>query len=198
VPEVNLNPREDLAAKGRRQSVAQMCLIGVDLGTAGTKAAVYDAQGRLLAEADEESKLYHPRPGRVEQDPADIYASALRTIQECLEKGDVQPASVAGIAFDGQMAGIGGVDKAWGTPIPYDSWLDTRCQPYIASMKAHEELIVGRTGGPPTTSHGPKILWWMHEHPEAFARIHKFVVPAGYVAGRMAGLSGHDAFLDTT
>jgi len=178
--------------------VAQTYLIGVDLGTAGTKAAIYDAQGELLAEAYEESNLHYPRPGWVEQDPDDIYASALRTIRECLEKSDVQPASVAAIAFDGQMAGIGGVDETWGTPIPYDSWLDTRCQPYIASMKAHEELIIHKTGGPPTTSHGPKILWWMHERPETFAHIHKFVVPGAYVAGRMAGLPGGEAFLDYT
>jgi xylulokinase len=178
--------------------MAQTCLIGVDLGTAGTKAAVYDTEGRLLAQAYEESKLHHPRPGWVEQNPDDIYASALRTIRECLEKGDIQPATVAGIAFDGQMAGIGGVDEIWGTPIPYDSWLDTRCEPYIASMRSHEELIIRRTGGPPTTSHGPKILWWMHERLEIFARIHKFVVPAGFVAGRMARLPGEEAFLDYT
>jgi xylulokinase len=178
--------------------MSQTCLIGVDLGTAGTKAAVYDTEGRLLAEAYEESRLCHPRPGWVEQDPDDIYASALRTIRECLRKGSIQPATVASIAFDGQMAGIGGVDEAWDTPIPYDSWLDTRCEPYIASMRSHEELIIRRTGGPPTTSHGPKILWWMYEHPETFDRIHKFVVPAGYVAGRMAGLPGEEAFLDCT
>jgi xylulokinase len=173
-------------------------LIGVDLGTAGTKAAIYDAKGTLLAQAYEESILRTPRPGWVEQDPGDIYASALRTIRECLEKAGIRPASVAGIAFDGQMAGIGGVDGAWGTPIPYDSWLDTRCQPYIAAMKAHQELIIRLTGGFPTTCHGPKILWWLHERPEAFRRIRKLVVPAGYVAGRMAGLSGGEAFLDTT
>jgi xylulokinase len=38
----------------------------------------------------------------------------------------------------------------------------------------------------------------MQERPEVFREIHKFVVPGGYVAGRMAGLKGDDAFIDYT
>ncbi|MDH7485081.1 MAG: FGGY family carbohydrate kinase [Anaerolineae bacterium] len=173
-------------------------LIGVDLGTMGTKAAIFDAEGRLLASAYEESKLYYPQPGWVEQDPEDFYGSAVRTIRECLESSGIKPSDVAAIAFDGQMSGIGTVDEEWGTPTVYDSWLDTRCKPYIEQMRRCEEAIIRRSGGPPTYSHGPKILWWMHERPEVFRRICKFVVPAGYVAGRMAGLKGEEAFMDYT
>ena len=173
-------------------------LIGVDLGTTGTKAAVFDSEGNLVADAYEESILHYPKPGWVEQDPEDIYGSAVRTIKTCLEKGKVNPADVAAVAFDGQMAGIGSVDEAWQTPTPYDSWLDTRCKPYIERMRAHQDLIIKNTGGPPTYSHGPKILWWQNERPEVFAKINKFVMPGGYVAGRMAGLKGSDAFIDYT
>jgi xylulokinase len=65
-------------------------------------------------------------------------------------------------------------------------------------MRPFEETIIRRTGGPPTYSHGPKMLWWKQERPEVFRQIHKFVVPGGYVAGRMAGLKGDDAFIDYT
>ena len=40
-------------------------LIGVDIGTMGTKAAIIDADGRLVADAYDELKLYYPRPGWV-------------------------------------------------------------------------------------------------------------------------------------
>lgn len=173
-------------------------LIGVDLGTTGTKTAIFDTDGQLVAEAYEESKLYHPKPGWVEQNPDEIYQSAVRTIRSCLTEGEVDPAAVAGVAFDGQMAGIGTVDEEWETPTVYDSWLDTRCRDYIDVLREHGAKITSLTGGPPTISHGAKILWWMHEQPEVWQRISKFVVPGAYVAGRMAGLRGDEAFIDKT
>lgn len=178
--------------------MAKSYLIGVDLGTMGTKAAIFDTEGNLVALAFEESKLLYPKPGWVEQEPEDFYLSSVRTIKECLEKSGVNPGEVAALAFDGQMAGIGTIDAQWQTPTVYDSWLDTRCKPYIDRMREHQDLIIEKSGGPPTYSHGPKILWWKHEEPEAFSRIHKFVVPGCYVAGRMAGLKGEDAFIDYT
>ncbi len=173
-------------------------LVGVDLGTMGTKAAIFDSDGNLLASAYEESVLLYPRPGWVEQDPEDFYSSSVRTIKQCVEKSGIDPAEVAAIAFDGQMAGVGTVDAHWGTPTPYDSWLDARCKPYIEAMKPHSDLVVERSGGPPTYSHGAKVLWWKHERPEVFARINKFVVPVTYTAGRMAGLKADDAYIDYT
>lgn len=173
-------------------------LVGVDLGTNGTKSAIFDTDGNLVAEAYEESKLYYPKPGWVEQDPEEIYRSAVRTIRSCLTESQIDPESVLGISFDGQMAGIGSVDEAWGTPTVYDSWLDTRCRDYIEVLKERSSRIIQLTGGPPTISHGAKILWWREERPESWQRIAKFVVPGAYVAGRMAGLSGEDAFIDRT
>ena len=178
--------------------MADTYLMGVDLGTMGTKSGLFDTEGALIAQAYEESKLIYPRPGWVEQEPEDIYGSALRTIRECLEKSGVAPGDIAGIAFDGQMSGIGTVDEKWDTPTVYDSWLDTRCRDYITRMKEHQRKIIALTGGPPTFSHGAKILWWKHEQPEVWEQIAKFVVPGGYVAGRMAGLKAGDAFIDRT
>ncbi|MCS6828216.1 MAG: FGGY family carbohydrate kinase [Caldilinea sp.] len=178
--------------------MAKTYLIGVDLGTAGTKAAIFDSEGNLIADAYEESRLICPKPGWVEQEPEDIYRSAVRTIRECLERSGVDPGTVAALAFDGQMAGIGAVDENWEAPIHYDSWLDTRCRAYIEQMQDEADRIIALTGGPPSISHGAKILWWMHERPDVFRRIAKFVVPGGYVAGRMAGLRGDEAFMDRT
>ena len=173
-------------------------LLGIDLGTMGTKAGLFDAQGKLVAEAHEESRLIYPGPGWVEQDPEDIYGSAVRTIRACLERSRASPADVAALAFAGQMSGIGTVDEDWGTPTVYDSWLDTRCGAYIPRLKALEDRIIALTGGFATFSHGAKILWWKHERPNVYRKVAKFVVPGGYVAGRMAGLRGDQAFIDPT
>ena len=101
-------------------------LIGIDVGTMGTKSAIFDTEGNLVALAFEESKLYYPRPSWVEQDPGEIYWSVAHTVKECLEKSGINPADVAAISLDGQMAGISTVDEEWGAPTVYDSWLDTR------------------------------------------------------------------------
>lgn len=178
--------------------MAKAYLIGVDLGTMGTKAAIFDEEGFLVAEAYEESNLIYPKPGWVEQDPEEIFGSAVRTIRQCMDESGIDPGKVAGISFDGQMAGIGSIDDEWGAPTVYDSWLDTRCGAYIPCLKEHEETIISLSGGPPTFSHGAKVLWWKEERPKVYQRIAKFVVPGGYVAGRMAGLRAEQAFIDRT
>lgn len=178
--------------------MAKPYLLGIDLGTMATKAGLFDAEGKLLAEAHEESRLIYPGPGWVQQDPEDIYGSALRTIRDCLERSRVNPADVSALAFAGQMSGIGTVDEDWGTPTVYDSWLDTRCGAYIPRLKALEDRIIALTGGFPTFSHGAKILWWKNERPEVYRKVAKFVVPGSYVAGRIAGLRGDQAFIDPT
>jgi xylulokinase len=171
--------------------------VGCDLGTMGTKAAVVDHEGGILGEAFEEVSLRYPRPGAVEQDLDDIEASAHRTIQAALAASG-RAADVAGVAFSGQMSGIGTIDKAFRPVTPFDSWLDTRCEPYIRAMNGQAELVTRLSGCPPTYSHGPKILWWRDERPEEYAQVARFVVPGAYVAGRLCGLSADEAFIDRT
>jgi xylulokinase len=54
-------------------------VIGVDIGTMGTKTGIYDDRGNLRGTAYEESVLYYPKPGQVEQKHDEIYRSAVRT-----------------------------------------------------------------------------------------------------------------------
>lgn len=179
--------------------MAKTCLLGVDLGTSATKAGLYSLDGRLLAEASAEVPLYYPQPGVVEQENDDFYTTAAQTVRQCLQQSGIDPRQVAAIAFDSQMAGIGSVDENFQPTTRFDSWLDMRCQPYIEQMdKDAGGLVTRLTGCPPTCDHGPKMLWWQHERPAEFARIARFVTPAGYVAGRMAGLRGDQAFIDYT
>jgi xylulokinase len=115
-----------------------------------------------------------------------------------MERSGIRPDAVAGLCLDGQMAGIAAVDREGRAAMPYDSWLDIRCTPYVERMRSRAQEICARTGAPPTYSHGPKILWWMHERPETFAQICKFVMPAGYVTMRLCGMRGEEAFVDPT
>ena len=174
-------------------------LLGIDLGTSATKAALYTVDGILVAEAAADVPIRYPAPGVVEQENEDFYRTAAQTVATCMRESGVDPRQVRALAFDSQMAGIGAIDEDFAPAIRFDSWLDMRCQPYIEQMaRDHGDLITRTTGCAPTCDHGPKILWWQHERPAEYARIAKFVTPAGYVAGRMAGLRADDAFMDYT
>ncbi len=179
--------------------MAKKYLIGVDIGTQGTKAALFAEDGRCVAEAFRKSDLYQPSPGIVEEDPETQVQSVCDTIRECVEKAKAQPGDLAGIGIDGQMAGILGVGADGRNVTPYDSWLDTRCAPYITKMQVEAgDEIIRKAGGPPSFNHGPKILWWKHEHPDLFKNIQAFVQPGGYAVMRLCGLNGPQAFIDTS
>jgi len=174
-------------------------LIGVDIGTQGTKTALYSNDGTLVAQATEPSELSRPARGIVEEDPDRQVASVCRTIRACMEKSGQGPADIDGVAIDGQMAGLLGVDASGNAITPYDSWLDTRCAPQIEQMKSRAAReITESTGCAPSFNHGPKILWWRDEHPDVFARIASFVQPGSYAAMKLCGIQGADAFIDRT
>lgn len=174
-------------------------LIGVDIGTQGAKTALFADDGTCLAQAFRPSKLHQPQPGVVEEDPELQFDSVCRTIRQCMNSAKIAKETVVGIGIDGQMAGVIGVGKDGRNVTPYDSWLDTRCAPYIKEMEqAAGEQIVTQAGCSPSFNHGPKTLWWMRERKSVYRTIAAFVQPGGYAAMRLCGLDSSKAFIDKT
>ena len=103
--------RRIIAPIMQESGMAKKYLIGVDLGTSGTKAALYQIDGKKIAESSVEVPLYYPKPGMVEQECGDFYDSARRTVRSCIEQSGIDPQEVAAIAFDSQMAGVGLIDQ---------------------------------------------------------------------------------------
>ena len=79
--------------------VSDKYLIGVDLGTSATKAALYRLDGTLVAEASAEVPLYYPKPGVVEQENDDFYRTAAQTVQQCLSASGMDPRARCGDCF---------------------------------------------------------------------------------------------------
>lgn len=177
----------------------QQLLIGVDIGTQGTKAALFTGQGKCLSTAFLKSHLHRPAPDVVEEDPETQLRSVCRTIRDCMKKARATPDQVIALGIDGQMAGIIGIDAKGRNVTPYDSWLDTRCTPYIKKMNAlAEDEIIRKSGGPASFNHGPKILWWRTENPSVYNNIAAFVQPSGYAVMRLCGLNAEKAFIDAS
>ena len=81
-------------------------LIGVDIGTQGTKAVLFSQSGTCLAKHFRASKLLRPQAGAVEEDPEFQLETVCDTIFACIRESAIDPKSVAAVALCGQMAGI--------------------------------------------------------------------------------------------
>jgi len=160
-----------------------------DIGTQGVKAAIYDSDGLCLGEATAKSELLHPVPGAVEEDPERQVRSTCEVIAECAAVA-AGKGTVRALAIDGQMAGIIGLGDDGRPVTPYDSWLDTRCAPWIECMRARPEpRIVRKARGPPSFNHGPKDPVVEARAPGGVRkRSAPSCKPGGYAAMRLCGL----------
>ena len=61
-------------------------LLGIDVGTSGTKTALFGVDGNLIASKTFEYPLYQPNNGWAEQDPADWWRAAQEGIRAFLDK----------------------------------------------------------------------------------------------------------------
>jgi xylulokinase len=172
--------------------------IGADLGTTGIRAGVYDGGFRLLGTGSGTSTVRRGPGGSLTQDPDEMYFETAKAVKSAIRDAGIEKSDVVAVSFDGQMAGIMGIDAGWKATTPYDSWLDTRCAPQVERMRRAQREIVRKTGIIPSFNHGPKMLWWKDNERDAFRRTSGFILPAAYVAGRLGGLAGRDAFIDWT
>ena len=60
----------------------KMLFIGLDVGTTGCKAAVYNEAGICFGKSYREFNVIHPQPGWSEQDPEAVWASVLAVLSE--------------------------------------------------------------------------------------------------------------------
>ena len=77
-------------------------IIALDQGTTSSRAMVFDHEGTIVASAQKELTQFYPRPGYVEQDPLEIYASQSGVLAEVMAKGDLSPEEIAGIGISNQ------------------------------------------------------------------------------------------------
>ena len=67
-------------------------LIGIDIGTSGTKTVLYDLEGNAVAQAMQEYPMHPPQAGWAEENPEDWWNAAVTTVVR-----GVQPCGCCGI-----------------------------------------------------------------------------------------------------
>jgi xylulokinase len=176
--------------------MAMKTYLGVDVGTTGVKASVFDRMGNLKARSFVSSKLHCPAPGIVEQKPEEMLSETIQAIREAV--GATEAGSIAAMAIAGQMAGLMAIDEHFEPTTHYDSWLDTRCQGMVREMGRHKAAVIAQSGAAPGFFFGPKLLWWKEERPDVYRKTAKFIEPSAFIAGKFAGLKAESAFIDYT
>ncbi|MCL2493579.1 MAG: FGGY family carbohydrate kinase, partial [Clostridiales bacterium] len=79
-------------------------LLGIDIGTSGTKTVLFGVGGELIADHTDEYPLYQPQNGWAEQDPADWWRATVNGIRAVLAQSS--GAEICGIGLSGQMHGL--------------------------------------------------------------------------------------------
>ena len=124
-------------------------IIALDQGTTSSRAMVFDHEGNIIASAQKELTQIYPRPGYVEQDPLEIYASQSGVLAEVMAKGDLSPDEIAGIGISNQRETTILWEKDTGRPV-YNAivWQCRRTAEICEELKAagHEGYIRENTG----------------------------------------------------
>jgi glycerol kinase len=145
-----------------------MLLLGVDEGTTGVKAALFDEQLRLVREARRDKVNRHPRPGWVEQDGEEVLDAVVGAVGELLEAAEEE---VVGCGLDHQGESVLAWDADAGKPLsPIVVWQDKRSQDVLDRMGAAEEEIRSLSGLPFDPYFSAAKLAWLLENEEAVQR----------------------------
>ncbi|HZU11767.1 MAG TPA: glycerol kinase GlpK [Chloroflexota bacterium] len=136
-------------------------VLAIDQGTTRTKAIVFDAAARSLAEAAADLPLIYPRPGWVELDPQLLLQSVVETARRALRSTE---AEVVALGLDNQGETVVAWDRRDGRPV-YNAivWQDRRTDAECERLKASgaEEIIRERTGLPVDPYFSATKLRWI-------------------------------------
>ena len=124
-------------------------VLGIDQGTTGSTVALMDARGKLRARVNYEFPQIYPRPGWVEQRPADIWASVGKGIRAIFRKGICKPSQIVAIGITNQRETSLLWDKQTGEPFNNAIvWQCRRTSEFCESLRAagHENAVRRRSG----------------------------------------------------
>ncbi|MCL2079372.1 MAG: xylulokinase [Oscillospiraceae bacterium] len=171
-------------------------LIGIDIGTSGTKTALFDEFGVLCGSATVEYPLHQPQNGWAEQDPSDWWDACVKSLKEVLAKANIAAEDIAGIGFSGQMHGLVMLGEDGEVIRNSIIWCDGRtakeCDEITRLVGASR--LIELTANPALTSFtAGNILWVKNNEPDNFKRCRHILLPKDYIRYKLTGNFGMEA-----
>lgn len=160
-------------------------LLGVDVGTTGTKVLLFRGDGKLIGSAYEAYPLHTPHPGFCEQNSQDWWNALCRTVQKVSKDPQVR-SKIAAISLSTQGGTTLCVDRK-GNPLrPGILWNDRRCAKLRQEMP---ELNIYPTCGwyPDGAMPALQCRWLKQNEPETFEKTAMFLTVPDYLSWKLTG-----------
>jgi len=152
-------------------------LMGIDVGTTGTKAIVFDPSGHAAAASYQEYSCIYPSPGWVEQDYDMLIHAVYETCRKSLSESGIDKDEIAGVSISAQRSCTLLVDEK-DHPFRMISWLDNQAEEEVKEIadRIGEAEFYEITGLPLcATWMLPKILFVRNHCPEDWKKTAKIV-----------------------
>jgi len=172
-----------------------MYLLGIDVGTTGTKSVIFDQSGRLVAKGYVEYPVSTPASGWAEQDPMTWWSATIESLKEAISKSSASTSNIACVGLSGQTNSPSFIDGE-GNPLrPCIIWMDGRADPQSAQIRRRigEERVYKTTGVKvdPFYSYC-KIMWVKENQPEIYDKTKVILQPKDFIGFKLTG----EHFLD--
>jgi xylulokinase len=168
-----------------------MTLLGIDVGTGGTRAVVVGDDGHVVASATEDHEPFASRhSGWAEQDPGDWWRACAVAVRAALEATGAQAGAIAAVGLSGQMHGAVLLGERDEVLRPSLIWADQRTGPQCEEIveRIGEARLIELTSNPALTAFTlPKLLWVREHEPETWRHVRTVLLPKDYVRLRLTG-----------
>lgn len=165
-------------------------VVGVDIGTTGTKACAVDGHGALLARAYYSYSICSPYPSWAEQDPKGIWEAVVAAIKEVVACLSAKGQTISALSLSSAFHSLIAIDAA-GSPIsPSLTWADNRSATYAAKLRSADtgDALSARTGLPLLPMSPLTKLVWMKDHQRGLFEAAKgFISIKEYVLEQLTG-----------
>lgn len=146
---------------------ADTYIAAIDQGTTSTRCLIFDRSGTIVSIAQREHRQSFPRPGWVEHDAAEIWATTRRVLADALDGSQLSAGQIEGLGITNQRETTVVWDRRSGEPVaPAIVWQDTRTDALLPQLSKHEKMFRELAGLPPATYFsGPKLRWLLDADP---------------------------------
>ncbi len=140
-------------------------IVVIDQGTTSSRAILYDLDGKVVGQAQQEFKQIYPQPGWVEHDPIDILSSVRSVISTALTEARVKHSELIGMGITNQRETVVAWDKITGEPV-YNAivWQCRRTRNHCLELKEYEHEILKRTGLKLDSYFSASKIEWILKH----------------------------------
>lgn len=158
--------------------------LGVDLGTSGVKALLLEQNGNVAEISKETYDIDIPTKGYAEQSTHVWIEKTFKVIREVIDKSGVNPESIQGIAFSGQMHGVVLLDNDYNPLRPAIIWSDQRsCRQVEYINNSLGKQKIGKLTANPlfTGFYGVTLMWLKEREPEVYNKAKIAMLPKDYL-----------------